>query len=417
MPTIKPPHSGYGIDNRRILHIPGLFGDDKPAPDNTAEIALAANQAKMSEEQLAFTKQVYADGAGDRSEASSRARATSDLQMAAAKKQMALSDDYADYNRSTYRPLEQGIVADAMAYDTPARREAAADQAAASAQMSLDNQRTITARNLERSGVRPDSGKVIAMNGAFDLGAAKLQAGASNEARRQVETLGLARRSDAANMGRNLASNQATSAGVALNQGNSAVANGQVPLSVANGGAALMQSGFSGAQAGMSNAASIYGGIADREARAAAADASGMGAFGGMLGNFAGSKGGQELISSGLSALRVMSDRTKKENIKPVDPEEALEAVVKTPVSNWAYKAGVIPGDDGGKKTGPMAQDVQKTMGSKVAPRGKKIDLISMNGITMSAVQGLALRGKETDGAVKELSKKMTKVMAASGIK
>jgi hypothetical protein len=36
-----------------------------------------------------------------------------------------------------------------------------------------------------------------------------------------------------------------------------------------------------------------------------------------------------------------------------------------------------------------MAQDVKRNMGSKVAPGGKMIDLISMNGITMKAVQAV----------------------------
>lgn len=50
-----------------------------------------------------------------------------------------------------------------------------------------------------------------------------------------------------------------------------------------------------------------------------------------------------------------------------------------------------------------MEQDVQRTMGDKVAPKGKKIDLVSMNGITMAAVQGL--------------SQKVDRIMASQGIR
>ena len=99
----------------------------------------------------------------------------------------------------------------------------------------------------------------------------------------------------------------------------------------------------------------------------------------------------------------IVSDITKKQDIDPVDPAQALASVGDTPVSNWAYKQGAVPGDDGGKHTGPMAQDVQRTMGDKVAPKGKKIDLISMNGITMAAVQGL--------------SQKVDRIMASRGIR
>ena len=62
-----------------------------------------------------------------------------------------------------------------------------------------------------------------------------------------------------------------------------------------------------------------------------------------------------------------------------------------------------MPGETGAKHTGPMAQDVQRTMGDKVAPKGKKIDLVSMNGITIAAVQGL--------------SQKVDRLMASQGIR
>ena len=59
---------------------------------------------------------------------------------------------------------------------------------------------------------------------------------------------------------------------------------------------------------------------------------------------------------------------------------------------------GLFPGDkmaaqglgaDSEQHTGPMAQDVNATMGNKAAPGGKKIDLITLNGKTMLAVQAL----------------------------
>ena len=39
---------------------------------------------------------------------------------------------------------------------------------------------------------------------------------------------------------------------------------------------------------------------------------------------------------------------------------------------------------DGGKHVGPYAEDVQREFGDKAAPGGKKIDLISMNGIALA---------------------------------
>lgn len=394
---IIPRHSGYSPCGIRLYRIPGLFGSD--APDNSGLNAAALQQAKLSGEQLDFVKQIYGDSAPDRADASQRARATSDMQMQAAQKQMALTDDYSNYQKNTFRPLEQGIVADAQGYDTPERREAEAAKSAATVEQSLTTQQGISSRNMERSGALPGSGKALALQNQFNLGAAGMQAAAQNNSRTQVETIGAARKADAANLGRNLASNQATSAGIALNQGNSAVANGQVPLNVAQGGVSMMNSGFSGAQQGLSGAANTYGTIGGINNQAANANNGLFGALGTAVGGYAGSTAGSNLLTTGLMAL---SDVTKKEDITPMDPAQALASVEDTPVSNWAYKQGVIPGENGDKHTGPMAQDVQRTMGDKVAPKGKKIDLVSMNGITMAAVQGL--------------SQKVDRLMASRGI-
>ena len=81
-----------------------------------------------------------------------------------------------------------------------------------------------------------------------------------------------------------------------------------------------------------------------------------------------------------------VSDMTAKKDFKPVPGNYALNAIRNTPVTNWNYKDGK---GDGGNHIGPMAQTVNKTMGEDAAPGGKKIDLITMNGMTMSAIQEL----------------------------
>jgi hypothetical protein len=84
--------------------------------------AAAMKMSELSAEQLAWAKQVYAETAPDRAAATQRANAVSDAQLESMDTQTALAKDYADYNKSTFRPLEQGIVADAAGYDTPERR-------------------------------------------------------------------------------------------------------------------------------------------------------------------------------------------------------------------------------------------------------------------------------------------------------
>lgn len=108
-----------------------------------------------------------------------------------------------------------------------------------------------------------------------------------------------------------------------------------------------------------------------------------------------------ELASAGTMAT---SDINKKTNISKISPKAMLEKIKKIGVFNWNYKKGEGPTDH--TFQGPMAQDVKRELGEDVAPGGKEIDLVSMNGANMSAIQGLSeqieeLKGQSTTG-VKE---------------
>lgn len=258
---IKLKHAGYACDGTRLY--PLDFGSD--APDNSGMNAAAVQQAALSREQLDWAKQIYAETAPDRAAATERANVVSDAQLTSMNTQTALAQDYADYNKSTFRPLEQGIVADAAGYDTEERRNDAATKSMAGVEMSLANARGASNRDLERSGVAPGSAKQLALTNAMDLGAAKLKAGAASQARTQVETIGQARKMDAANLGRGLASSQATSASLALTAGNNSAANSASTGNISAQGNAIMTSGYAGAQNGLSGAASTYGRIAGLE--------------------------------------------------------------------------------------------------------------------------------------------------------
>lgn len=263
------------------------------APDMTSQNTAATSQAEtsaaqtaMSAEQLAWSKQIYADSAPERAAASARAAEVSDVALESMRKQSALTDDYANYQKETFQPLEKGIVADATAYDTPARRAAESADVMAKVGTQFDVTRAAARREASASGVDPSSGNFASRMGMLDITQAAQQAGAGNAAAKQVETIGAAKKMDAASLGRNLASNQATSAGIALNAGNVASGQAQVPGAVTAQGAALMNSGFSGAQGGLGNAASGYGSIMNMR-QPAAPDNSGMwqaaGAVGGAV--------------------------------------------------------------------------------------------------------------------------------------
>ncbi len=80
------------------------------------------------------------------------------------------------------------------------------------------------------------------------------------------------------------------------------------------------------------------------------------------------------------------SDINVKEDITPANKEGLLDRFKKLSVFNWKYKKG--KGDEGYHE-GPMAQDVQDKLGDDTAPGGTKIDIASMNGKMIGAIQEL----------------------------
>lgn len=355
-------HNGYSADGRRVYCIPG------DTPDNSGMNAAAVSQAALSKEQLAWAKQIYEETAPDRAKAAERAGAVSDAQLAGMNAQTAIAKDYADYNKSTYRPLEQSVIAGAQNYDTQDRREAEAGKAIADVTQAASSARAQSARAMSRMGVNPNSGRALAANNGLDMAQAAAQAGAAAKARTQVETQGYARKMDAANLGRNLASNQATSAAMASQMGSSAVNSSGAGLNALNSGNQVMQTGFSGASQSMASAGNIYGNIASTQNQANANE--------------------NQLLMAGMRMIPT-SDVNAKEDINPVADDEALAQVAGTPVATWKYKPGQGEGEPGAQHTGPMAQDVEQTMGAKAAPGGKAIDLITLNGKNMAAIGAL----------------------------
>lgn len=93
---------------------------------------------------------------------------------------------------------------------------------------------------------------------------------------------------------------------------------------------------------------------------------------------------------------KVKSDINVKQGISKFSPQNALKAVKNTKIYNWMYKLGQ---GDQKQHTGPMAQDVNKNMGEEAAPDGTSIDLTTMNGINMSAIQALENKVKDLLGS------------------
>lgn len=260
------------------------------APDTSGLNRAAEQSAALGKEQLDWYKQIYAETAPDRAAASARAAEVSDAQLTQMKQQTDLAKEYSDYNKTTFRPLEKSLVAEATNYDTEDRRNAEAGKAMADVTQAFNNTEQQTRRGLSRLGVDPSSGRALAIGDSMGLAKASALAGAAGKARNLVETTGFARKMDAAGLGRGLSGNASTAASLALNAGNNAVGSSMVPLQVAGQGAGLMQQGFSGAMAGNNSAGQMYGQVASIENTANANNNAIWSAAGSGLGSYFGRK-------------------------------------------------------------------------------------------------------------------------------
>ena len=156
-----------------------------------------------------------------------------DAQVATMNQANAQGQDYYNYSKDTYRPIEQSLADEAQSgvsrYDTNADVRANAERAAsrasgdvATANANMQGQQD---RSLESMGVNPNSGKFAAMRTGVSLANAANMAGAATNARDGAVALDYAKRMDAVGIGRNLPGASTGAYSVATNAGNSAVGN------------------------------------------------------------------------------------------------------------------------------------------------------------------------------------------------
>lgn len=194
------------------------------APDYTplAQASKEAAQimAGLGEKQLAFSEKMY-------NENSPLLKSIAEKQGQMMDQQMEQGKEYYDYLKDTYRPVEKGIVADALAFDTDAYRNQLATKAAADAGLAFNQTRKANERAMASMGVNPNSGKFQGMGSQSALMQSANRAGAMTGARERAQHTGYARKLDAAGLGRNLSGASTAAYGSAANAGNSAGANYQ----------------------------------------------------------------------------------------------------------------------------------------------------------------------------------------------
>lgn len=371
-----------------------------PAPAPDPNIGIAAQQnAEVAHEALQFSKDMYADYKPYLERLAQKSIDIGDMQQKIAEDQAAQATDYTDYMKGTFRPVEQSLVDEAQSYDAATKGAANADRAETEVNKAYDAQQKNIDINNMGFGINPNSGRTQALQRRFGVEKAADVADARTKAYNDAETVGWAKRMDAAGLGRNLPSNQATSAGLATSAGSSAVNTAQAPGQGFGIGQNIMNSGYGTAISGNNSAGNLYLGQYgaqmqgwNAQQQANATSSAGIGSLVGTIGGaFIGGPMGAAAGKAMFSSKKVKTDKT------PIDGDKALEALDATPVEAWTYKPGV---EDSGRHIGPYAEDVQKNFGMG---DGKSVNLMDELGVTMAAV--------------KALSKKVDRMQAGFGMK
>lgn len=291
-----------------------------------------------------------------------------------------ISNDAYQYQKSTFRPIEQAIASSASSYDTEANREKLAGQAQGDVQVAFDQAAAARTREMQRSGINPSSARTAAVMAQVDTARAGALAGAANKARTGAEAVGWARKVDAAGLGRNLSNQQATAAQIALSGGNSASNATGATAAGARADAGVMGQGFGTGIQGNTAAGNLFAQSSQQNISGATA---GAGMQNELLGTVIG-VGGRMLVPS---------DKNIKKDRKAIKPSAATQAIEAMPIDQWKYDETKTNAADGKTHVGPMAQDFAREVGGD----GQTIDLGDSLGVTMAAVKDLSMRMKRLE--------------------
>ena len=317
-----------------------------PPPDYTplaeASAEAARVQAGLGRDQLDFAKEQYARSAPIM-------EGIAQQQMAAQSEQMAQARDYYNYQKDTYRPLEQSLVADANNFNTEAYRQEMAGKAAADAGRAFGISQQQNQRAMSSMGVNPNSGRFAGMQQATGLQQAAVSANAQTNARSQAQQMGYARKLDAAGLGRGLAGASAAAYGGASGAGSMA---GQNAQSAGQNYMGNMAIGAGTIGAGQNMQISGLSNILNNQTSAY------VNTSGSVLGDVGGVLGGA------ASVMTAFSDRRIKENIVEV----AVDQRTALPLYEFNYKEEF--GDPTIRYVGVMADEVELSYPDAVAVMG-----------------------------------------------
>lgn len=275
--------------------------------------------------------------------------------------------------RSDFAPLESKLASTALNFDSPQRRDQAAGEAVGQVSSAFDIARAGTRRSLADAGVKVGSGTATALDAQSRIEQAKAASGASNQARRAVETQGLSLVDNAARFGRGMPSTGIQTAALAGQQGQQAQAGYQGLSSATAQPAATAAPLYNSAVGANNSAGSLY--LNNFGAQTQALNQK-TDMYGDIMGGV-------------LKGAGFFSSETLKDVGATVDGKEAEVMVERSPAKRWSYKPGLGDGDTK-PRMGPTAESL-----AKVAPEvsdGTQVDGIAMLGLHHAAIGGQAKR-------------------------
>lgn len=312
-----------------------MGGKSAKAPDYTelAEVSREAVQLgrELGTRQLDFAERQY-------EEMKPILTGIADSQIAVQDQQLSQGKDYYDYQVDTFRPLERGLVSDAEAFSTDSYRDRMAGEAAAAAGRAFSNTQQALGRADAARGLNPNSPAARAARQQATVGLAAQRANAMTNADTTAESLGWARRLDAAGLGRNLAGASSAAYQGSVNAGSAGAGTYQQPgagyqAGMSQGAGTMMsgyQTGIRGLQGVVDSQTSVFN--------------NSQNAQGEMWGSVIGA-GGR------LGAATMGSDRRLKEDIRfdHVDVNSGLNV----------YEFSYVGDPNGRRFLGVMADEVE----------------------------------------------------------
>lgn len=244
------------------------------APDMTVANEAARSASALGARQMDMMEQLvpyYKDRQANLDALTNR---VTESQLGIQKQTADQGQDYYDYNKETYRPVEQGLVAEVLKDSTPEAYARLASTAAARTGVTFRNMSAAADKSARSMGVDPSSGQARGIRRGAEMAAAAEGSAAFNSAYDTAQKTNYARKLDVVGIGRNLPGASTAAYGVSVGAGSSAA--GAANNASQTAGGTIGTAGSWGSAANSSMGTAIQGNAAAANAENAASASSGQ---------------------------------------------------------------------------------------------------------------------------------------------